>query len=213
MPESQVTVFYPRITPSTEADCQAWISGWDYITDLFRLLEYAIYSLRACKTRKAVLSSFCERPTPATLFDALARLKAGKPRILLGIEHQNDFQSNRCRYLAVQIICTETLVNIMALLYCQAPAGEMMKIVETFLEDVGKISLIMLKVSGSPLVHQLVGVGRMLYNASQQENGRYAAEARRLIMCLANLVASLRDHIPVAAESGERLMQLAEGTV
>ncbi|KAI1842635.1 hypothetical protein JX265_012628 [Neoarthrinium moseri] len=213
MPESQVTVFYPRITPSTEADAQAWISGWDYITDLFRLLEYAIFCLRACKSRKAVLAPFCDRPSPATLLDALARLKAGKPRILLGLaQDQNDFQSNRCRYLAVQIMCTETLVNIMALLYCQAPADEMMNLVEEFLKEVTKVSLILFKVSGSPLVHQLVGVGHMLHNASQQDNGRFLGQAKRLIMNLSNLVKSLKDHIPSAADSGDRLWKLAEGT-
>jgi hypothetical protein len=62
MPKSQVDVYYPRITPSTEADAQAWISGWNYITDLFRLLEYAMLSMRVSKTRKPVLSSFCETP-------------------------------------------------------------------------------------------------------------------------------------------------------
>lgn len=110
MPESQVTVYYPRITPSTEADAQAWISGWDYITDLFRLLEYAMLSLRVSKTRKVVLSSFCEPPSSDALLFSLANLKAGKPRILLEVgQSQKDFQSNRCRYLAVQIICTETV--------------------------------------------------------------------------------------------------------
>lgn len=113
IPESQVTVYYPRITPSTEPDAQAWISGWDYITDLFRLLEYAMLSLRISKTRKPVLSSFCERPSSNELLSSLAKLKAGKPRILLGLgKLQNDFQSNRCRYLAVQIICTE-LVSVL----------------------------------------------------------------------------------------------------
>lgn len=110
MPESQVTVYYPRITPSTEVDAQAWISGWDYITDLFRLLEYAMFSLKASKTRKAVLASFCERPSSTALLHSLAQLKAGKPRILLEMgQNPTDFQSNRCRYLAVQIICTETV--------------------------------------------------------------------------------------------------------
>lgn len=112
MPESQATVYYPRITPSTDADAQTWISGWDYITDLYRLLEYAMLSLRISKTRKPVLSSFCERPSSRELLSSLSELKAGKPRILLELaKSQNHFQSNRCRYLAVQIICTE-LVSI-----------------------------------------------------------------------------------------------------
>jgi hypothetical protein len=108
MPESQVTFYYPGIIRSTEADAQAWISGWGYITDLFILLEYAMLSMRVSKTRKPVLSSFCEPPSSTALLSSLAKQKAEKPSILLGLgQLQNDFQSNRCRYLAVQIICTE----------------------------------------------------------------------------------------------------------
>jgi hypothetical protein len=128
-------------------------------------------SMRVSKTRKPVLSSFCEPLSSTALLSSLAQLKAEKPSILLGLgQFQNDFQSNRCRYLAVQIICTETvsgpremistklirfnkLVNIMALLRSRASAGEMMKIVENFLEEVTNVSLILFKVSVSPLVH------------------------------------------------------------
>lgn len=86
----------------------------------------------------------------------------------------------------------------MALLRSQAPAEEMMKIVENFLEEVTKVSLILLKVTGSPLVrkeflswsrhsylrkkiHQLLGVGHMLYNASRHDHGRHSSEAKRLM--------------------------------
>ena len=213
MPESQVSVLYPRITPAMESETQAWTAGWDYITDLFRLLEYAMFSLRGCNNRKAALSVFCERPSPTTLLDGLARLKASKPRMLLGIDDaSSDHQSNRCKYMAVQITCTETLVNIMALLYCQAPAREVMDIAEAFLEEVDKASLIVFKVAGSQIVHQLLGVGHMLFNASRYESGRHGAEAKRLIAFLSDLVKSLEDDIPSAAEAAERLQKLAETT-
>ena len=210
MPESQVSVLYPRITPAMEPETQAWTAGWDYITDLFRLLEYAIFSLRGCKNRTAVLAVFCERPSPTTLLDGLVRLKASKPRILLRLaEPESEFQSNRCKYMAVQITCTEALVNIMALLYCQAPACEIIDITENFLEEVAKAPLILFKVAGSQIVHQLLGVGHMLYNASKCENGRYWSEAKRLIEFLGDLVSGLEDDIPSAAEAGDRLLRLA----
>jgi hypothetical protein len=169
---------YPRITPNMEPEKQAWTAGWDYITDLFRLLEYAIFSLRGSKNRKAVLSVFCERPSPTTLLDALARLKASKPRILHDLV--SDFQSNRCRYMAVQITCTETLVNIMALLYCQAPASEIMEVAETLIEEIEK------------------------------DHGRHRIEAERLIAFLGDLVKNLEYDIPSAAEAAERLQRLVQ---
>jgi hypothetical protein len=210
LPEAQASVLYPRIIPSMEPEMCAWTAGWDYITDLFRLLEYAIFSLRGCKNRKAVLSVFCERPSPLTLLDGLARLKASKPRIL---EAQNgDLDSNRCNYMMVQITCTETLVNIMALLYCQAPAREIMTITEALIEEMEKASLIMFKIAGSQIVHQLLGVGHMLFNASRYDHGRHQTEVERLIAFLGDLVKNLEHEIPSAAEAGERLQRLAEIT-
>ncbi|KAJ5585111.1 uncharacterized protein N7459_004911 [Penicillium hispanicum] len=213
MPEAQVSVLYPRITPAMDPETHAWTAGWDYITDLFRLLEYAIFCLHGCKNRKALLAVFCDRPSPTTLLDSLARLKASKPRILSTLSAPDDgCQSNRCSYMAVQITCTETLVTIMALLYCQAPAHEVMAIAESFLEEVTKAPLIMLKVASSQILHQLLGVGHMICNASRYDNGRYRSEAKRLIAFLGDLAKNLEHDIPSAAEAGERLLGLAEAT-
>ena len=112
--------------------------------------------------------------------------------------------------MTVQITCTETLVNIMALLYCQAPATDVMVITETLIEEMEKASLIMFKVAGSQIVHQLLGVGHMLFNASRYEHGRHRQEAERLIVFLADLVRNLEHDIPSAAEAGQRLQRLAE---
>ncbi|KAI8208216.1 hypothetical protein K4K52_001530 [Colletotrichum sp. SAR 10_76] len=92
--------------------------------------------LHGCKNRKAVLAVLYDKPAPTTLLNSLAQLKANKSRILLGLtEADGEFQSNRCKYMSVQITCTETLVNIMALLYCQAPAQEVMTLANSFLEE------------------------------------------------------------------------------
>ncbi|KAL5410503.1 hypothetical protein PMIN03_005389 [Paraphaeosphaeria minitans] len=75
-------------------------------------------------------------------------------------------RSNRCRCIDVQTTCTEALVHIMAILYCQAPASEIMTVAELFLEDIIKADLI-IKIAGSPIVHQLLGVGHIIHNTSR----------------------------------------------
>ena len=100
----------------------------------------------------------------------------------------------------------------MALLYCQEPASEIMTVAELFLEDITKADLIMFKIAGSQIVHQLLGVGHIIYNTSRSEHGRYWPEAKRLIAFLANMVNNLED-IPSAAEAGARLFRLAEVTL
>ncbi|KAK2037951.1 hypothetical protein LZ31DRAFT_570469 [Colletotrichum somersetense] len=213
LPESQISVLYPRITPAMDPETQAWTAGWDYITDLFRLLEYAIFSLHGCKNRKPLLAVLYNKPSPMTLLNSLIQLKGSKPSILIGSTDPHDsFQSNRCRYMHVQTICTETLVHIMALLYCQASAHEVMALAESFLEEVTKAPLILFKVASSEIVHQLLGVGHMVRNASRFDKGQYGTEAKRIITFLGDLVKNLEREIPSAAEAAKRLLALAETT-
>jgi hypothetical protein len=191
-------------------ETQVWTAGWGYITDLFRLLEYAIFSLRGCMNRKSMLAVFCERPPPATLLDGLARLKASKPRLLQ--DANSYFQSNRCRYMAMQITCTETLVNIMALLYCQLPTLEIMEITKSLIEEMESAPLIMFKVAGNQIVHQLLGVGHTLYNASRIRARSPSRGGGATYCILGDLVKNLELDIPSAAEAGERLQRLAKAT-
>ncbi|GAB7335702.1 hypothetical protein MBLNU13_g08007t2 [Cladosporium sp. NU13] len=210
LPESQISVLYPRITAGMDTETQAWTAGWDYITDLFRLLEYAIFSLRGCKSRSALLTALCDRPSPSMLLNSLAELRDTKPQILLGLSEANgQIQSNRCRYMAVQIACTETLVTTMALLYCQSPTSEVMAVAESFIVEVSTAPLIMFKVASSQIVHQLLGVGHMLENASRHSDEQYRFGAKRLITFLRDLVENLEHDIPSAAKAGERLRELA----
>lgn len=210
MPESQISVSYPRITDAMNTETQAWTAGWDYITDLFRLLEYAIFSLHGCKPRKTVLTALCDRPSPEVLLNSLTELRESRPHILQDLnEPSSDLQSNRCRYMTVQIACTETLVSTMALLYCQAPASEVMTVAESFIVEVSTAPLIMFKVASSQIVHQLLGVGQMLENASRYSDDQYRSGAKRLIAFLRDLVESLEHDIPSAAKAGERLRELA----
>ncbi|KAH0292108.1 hypothetical protein KCU62_g2322, partial [Aureobasidium sp. EXF-3399] len=211
LPEAQVSVYYPRITPTMDPEIQAWIIGWDYITDLFRLLEYAIIGLRACKNRKALLAVLCDRPSPTMLLDSLAQLKANKSRTLTRLnDSDGEYSSNRCKYMAVQINCTETITTIMALLYCQAPARDVMAVAQKFLQELSSAPLIMFKIASSQIVHQLLGVGHMFSNASRYDSDRYRTEAKRLIAFLGDLVKSLESVVPAAGSAGDKLLRLAE---
>lgn len=213
MPEAQISVAYPRTTPAMDIETQAWTVGWDYITDLFRFLEHAIFNLRPCgKDQNRVgLAMFRTRSSPTALLDSLTLIKENKPRILARVSNESGyFGTDRCRYMAVQISCTETLATIMALLYCQAPACEVTDIAEKFLDELTKAPLIMFKVASNQIIHQLLGVGHMLSNASRHDNGQYRSETRRLLSFLGDLVKGLEDVIPSAAAAGERLLMLTD---
>ncbi|OBS15183.1 hypothetical protein FPOA_13925 [Fusarium poae] len=143
-----------------EAQISAWTAGWDYITDLFRLMEYTILNLRQQNHAKAVFTALRDRPSPEALLESLKHLKANKPFILRLLSHPHDeLQSNRCKYMAVQITCTEALVNIMALLHCHAPVSDVIKVAEDFLHEISEASLIMFKVASSQIVQQLLEIG------------------------------------------------------
>ncbi|KAH0362701.1 hypothetical protein KCU65_g7887, partial [Aureobasidium melanogenum] len=101
----------------------------------------------------------------------------------------------------------------MALLYCQALARDVMEIAEGFLQELNSAPLIMFKIASNQIVHQLLGVGHMLSNASRYDSGQYRAEAKRLIAFLGDLVKSLETVVPAAGAAGEKLLMLAEVTM
>jgi hypothetical protein len=210
LPEAQVTVLYPRITPTMKRETQAWTAGWDYITDLFRLMEYAILNLRQQKPPRAT-AVFCDRPSPTALLESLAQLKASKPSVLRVLSQSLDeLQSNRCKFMAVQITCTEALVNIMGLLHRQAPVNEVIKVAEQFLNEITEASLMMFKVASSQIIHQLLGVGHMVYNAFLYDESQSQLAVGRLVTYLEDIVKSLEQDIPTAAEAREQLQKLAQ---
>jgi len=98
----------------------------------------------------------------------------------------------------------------MALLYCQAPARDVMAIAEKFLKELSSAPLIMFKIASSQIVHQLLGVGHMLSNASRYDSDQYRTEAKRLIAFLGDLVKSLESVVPAAGSAGDKLLRLAE---
>ncbi|KAF5598649.1 C6 transcription factor [Fusarium pseudocircinatum] len=211
LPEAQVSVLYPRITPAMSRDTQAWTAGWDYITDLFRLMEYAILNLRQRKPHRGVIAVYCDRPSPNALLESLDQLKASKPFILRVLSRpHDDLQSNRCKFMKVQITCTEALVNIMGLLHCQAPVDEVIKVAEEFLNEITEASLIMFKVASSQIVHQLLGVGHMVYNAFLYDENQSQFAVGRLVTYLEDIVKNLEQDIPTATEAREQLRKLAK---
>jgi hypothetical protein len=98
----------------------------------------------------------------------------------------------------------------LGLLYCQAPAREVMELADNFLEELSQAPLIMFKIASGQIVHQLLGVGHIVCNASNYDNGQYRLEAKRLITFIGDLVQNLEHDIPSAAAAAERLLKLAE---
>ncbi|KAF5643589.1 c6 transcription factor [Fusarium sp. NRRL 25303] len=161
LPEAQVSVLYPRITPAMSRETQAWTAGWDYITDLFRLME--------------------------ALLDSLDQLKASKPFILRVLsQSHDDLQSNR------------------------SPVDEVIKVAEEFLNEITEASLIMFKVASSQIVHQLLGVGHMVYNAFLYDENQSQFAVGRLVSYLEDIVKNLEQDIPTATEAREQLRKLAK---
>jgi hypothetical protein len=85
-----------------------------------------------------------------------------------------------------------------------------MEIARSLIEEMEKASLIIFKIAGSQIVHQLLGVGHILFNASRYDQDQHKTEVKRLISFLSDLVSNLEHDVPSAAEAGAKLQTLAE---
>jgi hypothetical protein len=98
----------------------------------------------------------------------------------------------------------------MGLLHCQAPVDEVIKVAEDFLNEITEASLIMFKVASSQIVHQLLGVGHMVYNAFLYDENQSQFAVGRLVTYLEDIVKNLEQDIPTATEAREQLRKLAK---
>jgi hypothetical protein len=88
-----------------------------------------------------------------------------------------------------------------------------MEIAKSLIEEMEKASLIMFKIAGSQIVHQLLGVGHILFNASRYDRDQHRTEAKRLITFLGDIFSNLEHDVPSAAKAGARLRKQAEAAV
>lgn len=113
IPESQTFVHYPcgvhhvLIFPERNGKFENWIAGWNYTTELYRILEHAIVDFRSKRTARTTVLWSESRPKPSGILQQLKEMQSNlMPEFAQAAMRSTDSGSNRCGFQVANILST-----------------------------------------------------------------------------------------------------------
>ncbi|KAF5010815.1 hypothetical protein FDECE_3040 [Fusarium decemcellulare] len=187
----------PRNDSAIQGDC--WLSGWNFITDLYRVLEHALtrprpYRYRA--TRSAFLQDmFADDPTAT---DSSARERVLRMYLDLPTCFKETppmvhcVRKDRFGFQAANITATVQLLRIVLMAASGASIQERCQIATEVVEAFVSIPVSYLLAISTPLLHHLGGIGTILGSVRGESlsEGGYA-QVRAVMLSMAQLLESL----------------------
>ncbi|ROT42010.1 hypothetical protein SODALDRAFT_5197 [Sodiomyces alkalinus F11] len=193
-PEMQAAVAYPSMPPgldgslstlSTAAAATAaaaavsgvsgssfprggWLIGWNYITDLYRVLEHVIVRFRARKIAAVDRGSLyggygsIAPPVDELLTRVLAQRDALPAYLARAQPPSHDIESNLCGFQVANIACTIQLLRMTSFSCQDVKFRDACRAATELIEDMSQTPVDYLRAIGSPMLQELAGVGHML---------------------------------------------------
>ncbi|KIV92350.1 hypothetical protein, variant 1 [Exophiala mesophila] len=191
-PELHSAVAYPSLPDQdfTESIRESeWLSGWNFITDIYRGMEHVIPYFRS---RRAIVNRANRKLSTAFLYDYDPQEKIVEPLALAlsnlpsRFKHafavSRDTRQNRCAFQTANIICTYHLLRILS--FC-ANDGTLFEACRTALDLIEEISAIphqYMRAMGLSMLQELSGLGHILSSFVKKELRRSDYQHLRTVM-------------------------------
>ncbi|KAM0274366.1 hypothetical protein ACHAQH_007903 [Verticillium albo-atrum] len=227
-PEMQAAVAYPAVSgalvrPVTGAASTrggfpsgGWLIGWNYITDLYRVLEHVIVRFRSRKItavdRGQMYAGYGFTHMPPPIDDILANVlaqRAALPTYLARAQPPSpDVESNLCGFQVANIACTIQLVRMTSFSCQDVTFGDACRTATELIEEMSLTPVDYLRAIGSPMLQELAGVGHMLTSfIGRQLHPNEYHQLREVIRSMAIFLENLGPSLPSAVEAGQKLLQ------
>lgn len=112
-PESQTLVGYPcglhhtPLFPGRNGKFENWFEGWNFTTELNRILEHAIIAFRTKRTAQTSVLWSKSPSKAASILHQLSMMQSNlKPQFAQAAMKSSDSGSNRCGFQVANILCT-----------------------------------------------------------------------------------------------------------
>ncbi|KEF51102.1 uncharacterized protein A1O9_12825 [Exophiala aquamarina CBS 119918] len=196
-----------------EVKSSSWLSGWNFTTDLYRVLEHVITNFRDRRRgRRTFLSDMFGDKTaisPSFVRDSLMALYGNLPGCFKEFpEITCDPSSDRYGFQAANITATVQLLRMMLFASGGGNIEERCKIASEVVDAFTRIPVAYLRAISSPLLHHLAGIGAILGSVLEEPLSDIAyQQVRVVLLSLAQLLENL-DHGLHSAINAERLRNL-----
>jgi hypothetical protein len=213
--ESHTKVEYPSGRSDTESqdpyDGTHWIMGWNFTTDLYRILEHNLTRLRSRSSQFNLLGDLRSVPLSLTGQDRVAELYSTLPPIFKELQPATgDPARDIYGFQTANIQATMALLRMVHLsLEDRADLETKCSVVSDVLTTFHQVPKPYLRAISTPLIYHIGGIGIIL--GSVMEGSLSESSCRRvreLLLSMADLLESLEAFLYRSAGAGQRLRDL-----
>ncbi|KAM3065590.1 hypothetical protein ACMFMG_011300 [Clarireedia jacksonii] len=202
--------------PSNGEPARCWLYGWNFTTDLYRILEHVLDQFRRRRPQHRLSTPIdaifggISAPSSAVLDFILTRYKnlpsrfKVTPSAIANEDHRLNFQT-------ANIAATIQLVRMMLFAAEDATVEQRCRVASELLQAFSDVPIVYLRAISSPLLHHLAGIGSIL--GSVFENGLPESsyqQIRTVLLSLVRLLADLEVGLYCTAGASSRIRTLVE---
>lgn len=192
------------------AEGPAWLQGWNFVTDLYRILEHTVDSLghlRNPMKRTPAITKFQTDITSSAVIDNIMTLYERLPAIFKNTRPiTGNLNTDLFGFQAANIAASLQLVRMVLFTTEHSTVDQKCQIASEVINGFARVPLAYLRAISAPLFHHLAGIGTILGSAF--ENGLSESSYRRVrsvLLDLANLLANLELDLYCPAGTSDKL--------
>ncbi|EXJ82511.1 hypothetical protein A1O3_06324 [Capronia epimyces CBS 606.96] len=220
-PELQSAISYPMLPDQDFTESAAdseWLSGWNFITDIYRGIEHLISYFKSGRTlasqeNRSLSTAFLldYDPQEKILMPLAVALSNLPSRFKRARGISRDVRQNRCGFQAANIICTYQLMRMLSFTANDMTFHKACETALELIEEISAIPLEYLRAMGLAMLQELAGFGHILSSFIKKELPRSDYQHLRTVMlCMSELLENLASCLSAAAEAGRRLRAYVE---
>ncbi|WVR05631.1 hypothetical protein IAU60_002653 [Kwoniella sp. DSM 27419] len=233
--ESQTTVLYPTevyddedITPSgilppTPNQPVSYLRGWNFVTDLYRILEHAVSQMRtrhhAHEGGNPMALLFMTRklsrgadPGPDEVLNSVEELFEALPEEFKGVKQMTgDNERDRYGFQAANILITLQTVKMVMAGMAEWSVEQRCAIAGELVDALAALPKEYLRATSSPMLHHLAGVGHLLASIIQSPlSPSTYLHVRTVLLTMADVLSSIESHMASASGIAIKLREQVE---
>lgn len=198
---------------------KSWICGWNFTTDLYRVLEHALDHFRARRARLKNRSflhevfGVSESVTQKSVLEKVISIYANLPTCFKQtrpISFKNT--EDRYSFQAANIAATVQLLRMVLFSAGGATVEQRCQVANEVVQAFALVPVAYLRAISAPLLHHLAGIGSILSFVMEEpvSAGNYA-QVRNVLLSMAQLLESIDSGCNLSSDASERLRTLVNG--
>ena len=201
-----------RDRPSLKVQSDCWLSGWNFITDLYRILEHAITKFRNFRPQKHSHSFLHDifrdnsTLTEASVRDSVLQMYINLPPCFKVIpEMTHDIKKDRVSFQAANISGSVQLLRIVLCVAGNTSIEDRCRVASDVVDALVSIPVPYSLARSTPLLHHLGGIGAILGSVFEEPLSETDySRIRSIILLMAQLLEKM-EPIQHASGASEKL--------